>query len=78
MTPLNLVSIHGAGDIRSSDTVIFRGKQSRDLRKIPLITKKRHFEDASTLEVLTGYVPDLPYWDPIEVKLMSPEIQDPA
>ena len=37
-------------------------------------TKKRHFQDASILEVLSVHIPDLNYGDRIEVELKTGEI----
>jgi hypothetical protein len=37
-------------------------------------TKKRHFQDASILEVLAEHIPDLKYGDQIEVELKSTNV----
>jgi len=38
-------------------------------------TKKRHFEDASILEILAEYIPSLNYGATVEVELQTAEIQ---
>jgi hypothetical protein len=38
-------------------------------------TKKRHFENASVLEIITFYIPEIQYGDQVEVKLNSDEVR---
>ena len=38
-------------------------------------TKKRHFESASILEIISVYIPDIEYGDRVEVKLNADEVR---
>jgi hypothetical protein len=38
-------------------------------------TKKRHFEDASLIEIICGYIPDLKYGDHVELELNAGEVR---
>lgn len=55
--------------------VIFKGEAYEGVVYYPHPeTKKRHFEDASILEVLTVHIPDLNYGDWVEVELQVGEV----
>ncbi len=64
----------------SSCKVIFKGEEYEAFVYYPHPeTKKRHFENASILELVAVYIPDLNYGDKIEVELRAAEIQiEPA
>ena len=55
--------------------IIFKGKQYEGYVYYPHPeTKKRHFENASILEVMTAHIPDLNYGDQVEVELQADEV----
>jgi hypothetical protein len=57
-------------------TVLFKGKRYAGMIYYPHPeTKKRHFENASILEILAVFIPDLHYGDPIEVEMRANEIE---
>ncbi len=56
--------------------VIFKGQEYEGYVYFPHPeTKKRHFENASILEVLAVFIPDLHYGDTVEVELNAGEVE---
>ena len=56
--------------------VIFKGKEYEAFVYYPHPeTKKRHFENASIMELVSAYIPDLNYGDSIQVELQANEIE---
>ena len=59
----------------SSCTVRFAGKEYEGYVYYPHPeTKKRHFESASLIEIISFHIPDLSYGDRVEIELKAKEI----